>query len=83
VDQAIEDGIGKSRIADDLVPVLDRQLAGDDGRATPKPIFQNLQHLSALLGNHGRKTPIIEDQELDAHQAFEQACVAAVALSQG
>ena len=29
--QAIKDGIRNGRIADDLVPVLNRQLAGDNG----------------------------------------------------
>lgn len=31
VDEAIEDGVGQCRIADDVVPVFDRYLAGDDG----------------------------------------------------
>ena len=33
VDDAIEDGVGKSWIADDLVPALDRQPTGDHDRA--------------------------------------------------
>jgi len=33
VDNAVEDGIGQGGIADDLVPVVDRHLAGDDQRA--------------------------------------------------
>jgi hypothetical protein len=33
VDEAIEDGVGDVGVGDDLVPVLDRHLAGDDGRA--------------------------------------------------
>ena len=31
VDEAVEDGVGQRRIADDVVPVFDRNLAGDDG----------------------------------------------------
>jgi len=30
VDDPIEDGVGQRRVADDLVPAVDRQLAGDD-----------------------------------------------------
>jgi hypothetical protein len=31
VDEAIEDGVGQRRIADGVVPMLDRHLAGNDG----------------------------------------------------
>ena len=79
VHQAIEDGIGEGRIADDLVPVLDRKLAGDHGRAAPVPILHDLQEVAPLLGGHGRKSPVVEDQQLDARQAFEQPGVMAVA----
>ena len=32
VDEAVENGVGERRIADDLVPLLDRNLTGDDSR---------------------------------------------------
>ena len=31
VDEAIEDGVGQGRVADHLVPLVDGDLAGDDG----------------------------------------------------
>ena len=31
VDEPVENGVGQSWVADGLVPVIDRQLAGDDG----------------------------------------------------
>jgi hypothetical protein len=43
VNQAIEDGIGNGRIGDDLVPVLDRQLAGDDGGAAIVSVIDDLR----------------------------------------
>jgi len=33
VDQPVQNGIGNGRITNHLVPVVDRDLAGDDGRA--------------------------------------------------
>src|ERR1700757_3576055 len=33
MDDAVEDGVGESRIADDLVPAIDWNLAGDQQRA--------------------------------------------------
>ena len=72
VDEAVEDGVGDGGIADDLVPVLDGHLAGDDGRAAPVPVVDDLQQVAALLGGQGREAPIVEDQQLDARQALEQ-----------
>ena len=51
VHQAIEDGVGDGGIADDLVPVFDRQLAGHDGGAAAVPVFHDLQEVAALLGD--------------------------------
>src|SRR3954453_13707864 len=82
VNQAIENGIGKGRIADDLVPMFDRKLAGPHGRAAAVPILHDFQEVAALLGGHWSKSPIIEDEKLDASQALEEPRVMAVAACQ-
>ena len=82
VDQAVEDGIGDGRVADDLVPVLDGQLAGDDGRAAIMAIVHDFQQVAALLGGEGGKAPIVEDQELDPREALQQSAIAAVAAGE-
>ena len=43
VNDAIEDGIGERRIADDLVPAVDRQLAGDDDGAGVVAVLDDLR----------------------------------------
>jgi hypothetical protein len=50
VNQAIQDGIGQRRIADNVVPFVQWQLAGDDGRATVISIIEYLQQIPALFG---------------------------------
>jgi hypothetical protein len=40
MDEAIEDGVGIGRIADDLVPFVDGDLAGEDGRAAIAPMAE-------------------------------------------
>jgi len=50
VDDAIEDGVGNSWIADDLVPALDRQLAGDEDRMGIVAILDDLKQVAALFG---------------------------------
>jgi hypothetical protein len=43
VHQSIENGVGESRITDDLVPMVDRKLAGHHGRSAAVPILHDLQ----------------------------------------
>ena len=49
VDEAVEDGVGDGRVGDHLVPVLDVDLAGDDGRAASVPVVEDLQEIAALI----------------------------------
>jgi len=60
VDEAVEDGIGVSGIADHLVPFIDRQLAGDDGGTVAVALFENLKEIVTRLGGERIKSPIIE-----------------------
>ncbi len=60
VDDAIEDGVGQGGIADDLVPALDRQLAGDQQRAGVVAVLDDLEQIAALLGAERLGSPIVE-----------------------
>ena len=82
VHQPIENGIGEGRIADDLVPMFDRELAGHHGRAAAVPILHDLQEVAPLFGGHGSKSPVVEDQKFDASQALEEPSVMTVAACQ-
>ena len=68
VDDAVEDGIGEGRFADQVVPFVDRDLAGDQGGAAAIAVFDDFEHVVALLGPERPKAPIIEDQELERAQ---------------
>ena len=70
--QAIENGIGDGGIADDLVPVLDGELAGYDGRASAVAILHDLQHVAALIDEHRLQSPVVEDEQLDAGEHLEK-----------
>ena len=50
MDEAVQDGVGVSRIADELMPVFNRNLAGDDRRAPAIPVFQDLQEIMTAPG---------------------------------
>ena len=49
VDEAVEDGVGDCRISEVVVPLFDRDLARDDGRARGVAVLKDLEHVTALL----------------------------------
>ena len=89
VDEAIEDGVGVGRVADDLVPFVDRDLAGEDGRSAVVAFFEDFVEIAASAGVEGIEAPIpgsspgTLDEELGAAQAAHDARVAPVAAGQG
>jgi hypothetical protein len=83
VDEAVEDGVGIGRIADDLVPFVDRDLAGEDGGAAAVAFFEDLVEIAASVGVEGVETPIVEDEELGAVEASHDAGITTVAAGQG
>jgi hypothetical protein len=57
VHDAIENGVGEGRLADDVVPAADRQLAWEQGRGAAAAILDDLEQVPALLGGHGFRPP--------------------------
>jgi hypothetical protein len=47
VDEAVEDGVGISRVADDIVPFVDGDLAGEDGGTAAVAFFEDLVEVAA------------------------------------
>ena len=60
VHEPIENGVGDGRIGDCLVPVIDRQLAGHNGRAAVVPILDDLKDVATLLLGEGGEAPIVD-----------------------
>jgi hypothetical protein len=82
VDEAVEDSVGVSRIADDVVPFVDRKLAGDDGGSSSMAFFENFQQVVSCGGIEGLETPIVEYEELHAPERPQESGIAAVAARQ-
>ena len=59
--------------------MFDRDLAGDDGRGATVAIIKDLQKVAPFGRIENRKAPIVEDEELNPAEGFEQAAIAAVA----
>ena len=80
VQDAVANRVGQRRISDVLMPVLRRELTGDDRRPGVVPVVENLEHIAALLIAEGRQAPVIEDEDVDARQLGEQPDVGAVGM---
>ena len=78
VQQAVQDGIGDSGFANDLMPVFGGALAGDDGGSFLIAVLDDFEEVVALgLVKRGQKQ-IVYDEELDlgqAGQSFEMRAV--------
>lgn len=48
VDEPVQDGVGQCRVTNGIMPVFDRELAGDDRGATAVPILKDLEHVPPL-----------------------------------
>jgi hypothetical protein len=82
VDEAIEDGIGDGGIGADLVPVVDRHLAGDDGRFALMAVIDDLEEVAALLAGKRGEAPVVEDEQLYPRQRLEEPGITPVALGE-
>ena len=63
VDQAVEDGVPKGGVADQVVPVLDGQLDGDECSPTAVAVFDHFQKVAPFAIPERRQVPVVDDQE--------------------
>src|SRR3954447_17237156 len=82
VDQAIQNRVGESGIADEVMPGVHGNLAGHNRRGAAMPIIEDLQKVAPLGLIEHRQAPIVEDQEFNPAERLEQPAVAAVPTSE-
>ena len=83
VNEAVEDGVGISRVADESVPFVDGDLAGEDGRAASIAFLEDFVEVTAGTSVERFEAPIVEDEELNAGEAAQDAGIAAVTAGEG
>ena len=81
--EAVADRIGEGRLAEIVVPLGRRQLAGDDGRTGVVAILQDLEEVATLGILDRGEPPVIDDEDIEAGELGEQADVGAVGPGQG
>ena len=70
MDEAIEDGVGDGWAADDVAPLLDRNLARDDRRSALVTVFEDFEEIALLgLGEDGSRL----DRNARRHAASTRA----------
>lgn len=82
MNETVEDGVGECGLADDIVPFVDRQLAGDECRGGAVTVLHDFHQIAALAGAEPIRSPIIEDQQIAFGQRAEEPRKAAIAMSQ-
>jgi hypothetical protein len=82
VDDAVEDGVGEGGLADDLVPLGQRQLAGDQGGGVLVSVLDDLHEIAALIGVEPLGSPVVEDEEVCLGKRAEQAGIASVGAAE-
>ena len=55
------------------MPFVDGDLAGQDGRAAPVTLLEDLVEITTGAGIERFEAPIVEDEELDAGKAAQDA----------
>lgn len=73
MDQAVEDSVGVGGVADQCVPLIDGDLAGDDGGAVAVAVLEDLQEVVAGRGVERLEAPVVEDEEIDATERTQEA----------
>lgn len=79
VEQAVEDGVCDGGIAQPCVPMLDGQLAGNEG-GLAGTVVDDFQQIVSSIGVAGHHVPVVEDQDVDARELAESAAAAAVGV---
>jgi len=79
---AVEDGVGKRGFVDDVVPRRDRELAGDQDRASPMAVFDDFHEVTTLTGGQAFRPPVVKNKQVGLYEGSEQAWKASIAVGQ-
>lgn len=64
----VQDGVGDGGVADPRMPVLDRQLAGDDGGLVAGTVIDDLKQIGARHAVDGAHAPIVQHEHVSLRE---------------
>src|SRR5260221_1882360 len=65
------------------MPVVERHLAGDQGRVGLAAIVEDFEEIATVCRSEWRQSPVVEDQQVELRQLAQQARIGAVTLCEG
>ena len=66
VNEAVEDGVGIGRIADDFMPTVDWKLRSDHGGTAPIAIFEDFKEIVPGGGIERLQPPVVKNEKIGA-----------------
>ena len=81
VNQPIQDRVGDRSVGDDLVPLIDRKLAGDERGSYPLAVVEDFQQIPILFAGHRGDAKIVDDDQRRSGQLLEQVGQTAIDLA--
>ena len=83
IEEAVQDGVAEGGISDDLVPVLDRDLAGEERAAAGIAVVEHLEEIVSSLAREGSEPPVVEDEEPGSGEPLDELRVGSVRTGEG
>jgi hypothetical protein len=79
VHEAVQNGVGISGVANDLMPSRQRELGGDDCRSSAISFLEDFEQIVTSAGVAGFEAEVVENEQIGAAERFDEARVASVA----
>ena len=83
VEQSVEDGVAEGGIADDIVPVFDGDLAGEQGAAAGVAVVEDLEEVVSSLAGERSESPVVEDEKPCPGEPLDDLGIRPVAAGEG
>ena len=77
--EPIENRVAKRGVTDQVVPVVDRHLAGHQRGTSTRSIFHDFEQIAAFSIAQGREAPVVQDEQVGFGELLEHAPIRAVA----
>ena len=83
VNDAVQNGVGQGGNADQVVPAVHGNLAGDDDGALVVAIPDDFEEIARLVGIERLRPPVVQDQQLYAGERAQKSGVTGRAVDDG
>jgi hypothetical protein len=83
VDETVEDGIGGRRVRQSCVPLVDRDLGGEQRGGAAVAVVEDLQEVSGVDRGERIADPVVENEERHAGKLVEEAGIGTIGMGEG